>query len=155
MEFSTALLRAWSKPPPRLMLADAGWPARWSPVTQSAPAITLSVVPLPAQSGTRTRELRRKALQRVGAREAQRPTVRRYQVPRNRAHVLGGRLQHHDVLPRDDLGRGCGPCIGLHTCLSIWARRSTSILTSRNRHHGHHGDDKFSHRSTLQRLAVV
>src|SRR2546422_11601014 len=54
MEFSTALLRAWSKPPPRLMFADAGWPARWSPVTQSTPAITWSVVPLPEQSSTRT-----------------------------------------------------------------------------------------------------
>ena len=41
-------------PPPRLMLATAGCPAWWSPVTQSIPATTCEVRPLPRQSSTFT-----------------------------------------------------------------------------------------------------
>ena len=52
------LRTAWSSddetPPPRLMLATAGAPATWLPVTQSMPAITPEFEPLPAQSRTRT-----------------------------------------------------------------------------------------------------
>ena len=36
------------------MLATAGWPAWWFAVTQSMPAITPELVPLPEQSSTRT-----------------------------------------------------------------------------------------------------
>ncbi len=52
IEFSTAVLSAAEKPPPRLMLATAGFVALR--VTQSTPASTLLVVPLPTQSMTRT-----------------------------------------------------------------------------------------------------
>ena len=54
MELVTALSSAVDAPPPRLMLATAGAPATWSAVTQSMPAMTPEVVPLPAQSSTRT-----------------------------------------------------------------------------------------------------
>src|ERR671914_3134752 len=36
------------------MLATAGWPARWLPVTQSTPAMTHEVRPTPAHDRTRT-----------------------------------------------------------------------------------------------------
>jgi len=52
MEFSTALLSAVEKPPPRLMLAAAG--RCLLAVTQSMPAITPVVVPEPWQFNTRT-----------------------------------------------------------------------------------------------------
>src|SRR5205809_7671198 len=41
-------------PPPSDMLATAGVPAAWLPVTQSIPAITPLQVPEPLQSSTRT-----------------------------------------------------------------------------------------------------
>ncbi|GAB3350819.1 hypothetical protein GCM10027452_20190 [Micromonospora halotolerans] len=53
MERVTASLTAWSVAvKPRLMLATAGLAA--CAVTQSMPAITCSLSPLPAQSSTRT-----------------------------------------------------------------------------------------------------
>src|SRR4051812_23835854 len=54
MEFATAVSSAELTPPPRLMLATAGAPGWWFPVTQSTPAMTPAVLPLPAQSSTRT-----------------------------------------------------------------------------------------------------
>lgn len=50
----TALSRVLLAGPPRLRLATAGCPAAWLAVTQSIPAITPEVLPLPAQSSTRT-----------------------------------------------------------------------------------------------------
>ena len=54
MELRTAVSMAVLAPPPRLMLATAGAPAWWSAVTQSMPATTPAVVPLPSQPSTRT-----------------------------------------------------------------------------------------------------
>src|SRR5512133_3772028 len=52
MEFATAWSSAVEAPPPRLMLATAGFTAL--AVTQSMPAMTPDVVPLPEQLSTRT-----------------------------------------------------------------------------------------------------
>ena len=41
-------------PPPRLKLRTAGTPATWLAIAQLIPAMTEDVVPLPAQSRTRT-----------------------------------------------------------------------------------------------------
>src|SRR5438105_7873045 len=54
MELFTAASSALDALPPRLMFATADCPARWLPVTQSTPAITPEVVPLPLQLRTRT-----------------------------------------------------------------------------------------------------
>src|SRR5919199_6394667 len=54
MELFTAVSSELEAPPPRLMLATAGVPAAWLPVTQSTPAITPEVLPLPEQLRTRT-----------------------------------------------------------------------------------------------------
>src|SRR5215208_449353 len=54
IELRTAVSSAADLPPPRLMLATAGRPAAWLPVTQSTPAITVEFSPTPAQSRTRT-----------------------------------------------------------------------------------------------------
>ena len=50
---STASLRPWAVPPPRLMLSTAG-PLTWSAMAQSMPAMTPDMVPEPLQSRTRT-----------------------------------------------------------------------------------------------------
>ncbi len=50
----TASSRAVDAPPPSDMLATAGAPGAWSPVTQSIPATTPEVAPEPPQSRTRT-----------------------------------------------------------------------------------------------------
>jgi hypothetical protein len=47
IELFTGLSRDELIPPPRLMLATAGCPAAWFPVTQSTPAITPDVEPEP------------------------------------------------------------------------------------------------------------
>ena len=52
IEFSTAAFNVVEKLPPRLMLAAAG--SVLFAVTQSTPAMTPDVKPLPAQSRTRT-----------------------------------------------------------------------------------------------------
>src|SRR5687767_12862936 len=54
MQLLTAESSADDAPPPRDMLATAGWPARWLPRTQSTPAMTPEFVPLPLQLSTRT-----------------------------------------------------------------------------------------------------
>jgi hypothetical protein len=54
IEFATACSSATDLPPPRLMFATAGCPAWWLPVTQSTPAITPELSPVPAQVSTRT-----------------------------------------------------------------------------------------------------
>jgi hypothetical protein len=52
IEEATALSSAVLTPPPRLMLATAGFTAFW--VTQLTPAMTPALVPLPEQLSTRT-----------------------------------------------------------------------------------------------------
>ena len=54
IELLTAVSSELDAPPPRLMFATAGWPARWFVVTQLIPAMTPDVAPLPEQSSTRT-----------------------------------------------------------------------------------------------------
>ncbi len=54
IEVFTAWSSAEDGEPPRLMFATAGVPAAWLFVTQSIPAMTPEVVPLPLQSSTRT-----------------------------------------------------------------------------------------------------
>jgi hypothetical protein len=54
IELFTALSKALFAPPPKLMLAIAGCPAVWLPVTQSTPAITPELLPEPWQFRTRT-----------------------------------------------------------------------------------------------------
>src|SRR3954465_4640473 len=54
IEFLTAWSSAAFTPPPRLMFATAGCPAWWFEVTQSMPAMTHEVSPVPAHDSTRT-----------------------------------------------------------------------------------------------------
>src|SRR5437763_14904708 len=54
IELVTALSRALDAPPPRLMFATAGVPAPWLPLTQSTPAMTSELAPLPSHPSTRT-----------------------------------------------------------------------------------------------------
>jgi hypothetical protein len=54
MSESTAASMSGEAAPPRLRLTTAGVPGRWSVATQSRPAMTPELVPLPEQSRTRT-----------------------------------------------------------------------------------------------------